>query len=121
MGTPADGADGTELGAEPLHDSFDGPDFSPEGGLYYRDNFEQSAGTCAFQKDVKLSGTGAAETQRQADRACRRFQSQRTGGGLGKDRPARAYGGGRLVWFAVKFAYPIPYDESSLRHRAMEA
>ena len=32
-----------------LFDSFDGPDFSPRGGLYYRDNFEQSAGTVEFQ------------------------------------------------------------------------
>lgn len=43
----------------PLADGFDGSDFAPGGGLYYKRNFEQSAGTVAFQHDVKLQGTGA--------------------------------------------------------------
>lgn len=42
-----------------LVDGFDGTDFAPEGGLYYRENSEQAAGTVAFQSDVRFSGTGA--------------------------------------------------------------
>ena len=42
-----------------LSDGFDGTDFSPEGGLYYRENFEQSVGTVEFQSAEKLSGAGA--------------------------------------------------------------
>ena len=34
-------------------------DFAPAGGLYYKQNFEQSAGTVDFQKDVELHGEGA--------------------------------------------------------------
>ena len=44
-----------------LRDGFDGTDFSPEGGLYYRDNFEQSAGSVIFQSKVVESGAGALE------------------------------------------------------------
>jgi hypothetical protein len=43
----------------PLFDGFEGSDFSPAGGLYYRDNAEQRAGTVEFQKAVKLHGEGA--------------------------------------------------------------
>ncbi|WP_083265278.1 polysaccharide lyase [Sinorhizobium alkalisoli] len=41
-----------------LVDGFDGKDFAPEGGLYYRENFEQSAGSVEFQSLVKRTGTG---------------------------------------------------------------
>ncbi|MGB7269761.1 MAG: polysaccharide lyase [Albidovulum sp.] len=44
-----------------LADEFDGTDFSAEGGLYYKENFEQSAGTVEFQNEVKFSGTGAVK------------------------------------------------------------
>ncbi|MFN4159400.1 MAG: polysaccharide lyase [Gemmobacter sp.] len=51
------------LAADPatqvLRDGFEGTDFAPEGGLYYRVNAEQSAGTVAFQRDVVRSGAGA--------------------------------------------------------------
>ena len=41
-----------------LFDGFEGKDFSPDGGLYYRENFEQSAGTAEFQSIVKRNGNG---------------------------------------------------------------
>lgn len=51
------------VAAEPrsiaLRDSLDGPDFAESGGLYYRENYEQSAGKVEFQKEVKRSGEGA--------------------------------------------------------------
>jgi hypothetical protein len=43
-----------------LRDGFDGTDFAPEGGLYYRENFEQSAGRVEFQSEVTRDGTGGA-------------------------------------------------------------
>ena len=44
---------------EKLVDGFDGSDFAPAGGLYYRENSEQSAGTVEFQSLVKRTGSGA--------------------------------------------------------------
>lgn len=41
-----------------LVDGFEGKDFSPEGGLYYRNNFEQGAGTFEFQSAVRRTGSG---------------------------------------------------------------
>lgn len=43
-----------------LRDGFDGPGFAEEGGLYYRENFEQSAGQVEFQSEVTRDGTGGA-------------------------------------------------------------
>ena len=51
------GAAFAESSAMTLHDGFDGPDFSPAGGLYYRDNFEQSAGKVEFQKASSCTAT----------------------------------------------------------------
>ncbi len=45
--------------SQTLFDTFDGEDFSPTGGLYYRDNREQEAGSVEFQSAVTRTGTGA--------------------------------------------------------------
>ncbi len=55
---------GTTAHAQPpdqtiLHDGFDGADFAPQGGLYYRENYEQSAGRATFQSDIVHTGGGA--------------------------------------------------------------
>ncbi|WP_420342114.1 polysaccharide lyase [Paenirhodobacter sp.] len=42
-----------------LRYGFDGQDFAPEGGLYYRENYEQSAGHTEFQRSVVRAGAGA--------------------------------------------------------------
>lgn len=44
---------------QPLRDGFEGTEFAPEGGLYYRENLEQSAGKAEFQSEVVRSGKGA--------------------------------------------------------------
>lgn len=41
-----------------LEDGFEAEDFSPAGGLYYRDNFEQSAGSVEFQDEIARTGRG---------------------------------------------------------------
>jgi hypothetical protein len=95
---------------QPLHDGFDGPGFSPLGGLYYRDNFEQSAGTMEFQRKVRLSGSGALK-----------LTVRPIPGATGGDHSERAeiwertdlwapYGEGMWYGFAVRFADPIPQD-----------
>jgi hypothetical protein len=96
----------------PLRDDFDGPDFAPLGGLYYRDNFEQSAGSLEFQSEVKRSGSGALKLSVREIAAA----------AGGEDHSERAeiwektalwapYGQGMWYGFAVRFADPIPDDE----------
>ena len=94
-----------------MHDSFDGPDFSSEGGLYYRDNFEQSAGSYEFQKDVKLSGAGALKLSvKPIEPATDHNHSERAE--VWEKTGLRApYGQGVWYGFAVKFADPIPADD----------
>ena len=94
-----------------LHDSFDGPDFSTGGGLYYRDNFEQSAGKVEFQKAVKLEGEGALKLSVKPlctakDDGC----SERAE--IWEQTELRVpYDQGVWYGFAVKFADPIPTDD----------
>lgn len=93
-----------------LHDGFDRSDFSPAGGLYYRNNREQAAGTYEFQSDVKRHGAGALKLTvrsqcKQTDSGCseRAEVWEKTELWVPYDKP---------VWygFAVKFANPIPLD-----------
>jgi hypothetical protein len=95
-----------------LVDGFDGDDFSPSGGLYYKDGLEQSAGRIAFQKDVSLDGRGALRLSvtplesapdllRPSDRA------------EVWERPELRVPYRMGIWygFAVMFAKPIPQDD----------
>lgn len=45
----------------PLFDGFEGQDFAPAGGLYYKHNREQSAGTVVFQSQLVRSGQQALD------------------------------------------------------------
>ncbi|WP_412535313.1 polysaccharide lyase [Mesorhizobium sp. BAC0120] len=105
------GAAQAEDWAKPLFDGFDGSDFSPAGGLYYRENFEQSAGTVEFQKAVKLSGAGALKLSVKAlcptdDDGC----SERAE--IWEKTALRVpYDQGVWYGFAVKFGDPIPIDD----------
>lgn len=95
----------------PLFDGFDGSGFSPEGGLYYRDNYEQSAGTIEFQKNVKLDGDGALKLSVKPlctvdDDGC----SERAE--IWEKTALRApYNEGVWYGFAVRFGNPIPTDD----------
>ena len=94
----------------PLRDDFDGDNFSPEGGLYYRKNFEQGAGRIAFQKDVRRSGGGALKLSVRPivsdddDHSERAEIWERTELRVPNDE-------GIWYGFAVKFADPIPQDD----------
>jgi hypothetical protein len=95
----------------PLHDGFDGSDFTPEGGLYYKMNDEQSAGKVEFQSEVKLSGKGALKLSvkslcKKGDELC----SERAE--IWERTKLRApYDQGIWFGFAVKFDDPYPKDD----------
>src|SRR5688572_30583142 len=49
----------SEAWRRPLYDGFEANDFSASGGLYFKRNPEQDAGTIEFQNQVTYSGKGA--------------------------------------------------------------
>jgi hypothetical protein len=94
-----------------LYDGFDGSNFSPGGGLYYRENFEQSAGTIEFQGQVKLQGAGALKLGvKQLCTADDEGCSERAE--IWEKTELRVpYDQGVWYGFAVKFGDPIPTDD----------
>src|SRR6188474_2632690 len=94
-----------------LRDDFDGSEFAADGGLYYRNNFEQSAGTVEFQKQVKLHGAGALKLSvkpicKATDEGC----SERAE--IWEKTELRVpYDQGVWYGFSVKFGDPIPIDD----------
>lgn len=94
-----------------LMDGFDGSDFSPDGGLYYRKNFEQSAGTVEFQSNVKRDGAGALKLSvRPLCPASSEDCSERAE--VWEKTELRVpYDEGVWYGFSVKFAEPIPRDD----------
>lgn len=94
-----------------LLDGFDGPDFSPAGGLYYKEGFEQSAGQVEFQNEVTYDGGGALKLT---------IKPLCTPNGKSCSERAEVWEKPELrvpfntgVWygFAVKFGEPIPQDD----------
>lgn len=96
---------------KPLVDGFDGLDFSESGGLYYRENYEQSAGRVEFQQAVKRTGAGALKLSVKpicpvTENSC----SERAE--IWEKTPLRVpYEQGIWYGFAVKFGDPIPDDD----------
>lgn len=94
-----------------LKDGFEGTDFTPEGGLYYRENDEQKAGKVEFQPDEVYAGKGALKLSVRAlcpveDERC----SERAE--IWEKTDLRVpYDQGVWFGFAVKFADPIPTDD----------
>lgn len=94
-----------------LSDGLDGPDFAMSGGLYYRENYEQSAGTFAFQSEVKRTGAGALKLSikplcpSESDGCSERAEVWE------KTELRVPYDQGVWYGFAVKFGEPIPQDD----------
>ncbi len=105
------GAAFAESPAAKLYDGFDGPDFSPAGGLYYRDNFEQSAGTVEFQNAIKLNGDGALKLSVKPLCAADDDGCSERAEIWEKTELRVPYDQGVWYGFAVKFADPIPADD----------
>jgi len=100
-----------EPGSVVLNDSLDGPDFAESGGLYCRENYEQSAGKVEFQSDVKRGGEGALKLSIKplcgaaSDGCSERAEIWE------KTELRVPYNEGVWYGFAVKFADPIPQDD----------
>ncbi|MFV2054253.1 polysaccharide lyase [Aliiroseovarius sp. YM-037] len=95
---------------QPLFDGFEGPDFAAEGGLYYKKNFEQSAGTVEFQSAEKRTGKGAVKLSvRPISHPDAAEHSERA---ELWERPSLRVPYGQPIWygFSVKFADPIPQN-----------
>jgi hypothetical protein len=96
---------------KPLADGFEANDFSADGGLYYKNNFEQSAGSVTFQNEVVRTGRGALELSVKPicpanDEGC----SERAE--IWEKPDLRApYDQGMWFGFAMKFAEPVPQDD----------
>ena len=95
----------------PLFDSFEGEDFSAQGGLYYKDNAEQQAGIVEFDRTAGRDGKGALKLtvrsgcHARADGCSERAEIW--------ERPKLRVPYLTPVWygFAVKFADPVPQDD----------
>ncbi len=94
-----------------LVDGFDGPGFSESGGLYYKENFEQSAGIVEFQKEVVRNGGGALKLSvKPLCPASKTSCSERAE--IWEKTDLRVpYDEGVWYGFAVKFGDPIPNDD----------
>lgn len=94
-----------------LRDGLDGPSFAEAGGLYYRDNYEQSAGTVEFQNAIVRNGGGALKLSVKplcaaaADACSERAEIWE------KTALRVPYDQGVWYGFAVRFADPIPTDD----------
>lgn len=94
-----------------LWDGFEGSDFAQAGGLYYKGNAEQAAGTVEFQSQVTRSGKGALKLSVKAycDKAAEDCSERAE---IWERRELWApYDQGVWYGFAVKFADPIPQDD----------
>lgn len=98
-------------GAAVLTDGFEGDDFAKGGGLYYKENEEQAAGSFEFQKDDKLTGEQALKlTIRSRCEAGNEDCSERAE--IWERTKLRApFTQGTWYGFAVKFQDPIPNDD----------
>lgn len=97
--------------SEKLADGFEAADFAPSGGLYYKKNFEQSAGRVEFQSETTRSGRGALKLTVRP--LCASTASDCSERAEVWERTALRVPYDRGVWygFSVKFAEPIPSDD----------
>ncbi|MFV2054245.1 polysaccharide lyase [Aliiroseovarius sp. YM-037] len=101
-----------ETATAPLFDGFEDSDFTEAGGLYYRNNEEQTAGTVDFQQSEVRSGEGALRLSVRSnceatDTSC----SERAE--IWEKTPLRVpYERGVWYGFSVKFDDPIPVDDN---------
>jgi hypothetical protein len=94
-----------------LVDGFDGSGFSESGGLYYKENFEQSAGIVEFQKDVVRNGGGALKLSVKPLCPASKTSCSERAEIWEKTALRVPYDQGVWYGFAVKFADPIPSDD----------
>jgi hypothetical protein len=94
-----------------LRDGFEGADFAPEGGLYYRRNAEQAAGTATFQSDVVRRGGGALKLS-VVSRCTPESEGCSERAEIWEKTALRVpYDRGVWYGFSVRFAEPVPQDD----------
>lgn len=98
----------TEAWRAPLVDDFEAQDFSPAGGLYYRDNAEQRAGTVEFQDKEVFAGKGALKLSIKPQCSTAEENCSERAEIWEKTELRVPYNQGIWYGFAVKFADPIP-------------
>ena len=98
-----------ESWAKPLYDGFESKGFATSGGLYFKNNPEQDAGTVEFQNEVTYRGKGALKLSVGLGRRTEESTSQRAEIWERQDLWV-PYNQGIWYGFAVKFAQPIPSD-----------
>jgi Polysaccharide lyase len=96
---------------DPLYEDFEGSDFTPAGGLYYKRNKEQSAGTLVFQSEVTYRGKGALKLT--VKPFCAKDDEDCSERAEVWEKPElwAPYDRGMWYGFAVKFAEPVPQDD----------
>jgi hypothetical protein len=94
-----------------LRDSLEGPHFTEAGGLYYKENYEQSAGTFEFQQGVGRNGKGALKLTIRPLCPTREDGCSERAEIWEKPKLRVPYDEGVWYGFAVKFADPIPQDD----------
>jgi hypothetical protein len=94
-----------------LSDGFEGRDFAAEGGLYYKKNEEQNAGTVEFQSEITRTGEGALKLSVRTH--CPEDSESCSERAEVWERPELWVPFDEGVWygFAVRFAEPIPQDD----------
>ncbi|WP_102224835.1 polysaccharide lyase [Acidimangrovimonas sediminis] len=97
---------------KPLADDFEGTTFAPGGGLFFKKNFEQSAGKVTFEKGPgAFSGKGYLKLSvRHICPPGREGCSERAEIWQ-RTRNRVPFGAGIWDGFAVRFAKPIPRDD----------
>ncbi|MCO5064994.1 MAG: polysaccharide lyase [Rhizobiaceae bacterium] len=97
-------------GLAKLRDDFEGTDFSPDGGLYYRLNAEQRAGSVEFQGSDVFSGKRALKLSVDSRKLENGVECERAE--IWERTDLRVpYNQGVWYGFAFKLADPIPTDD----------
>lgn len=93
-----------------LFDGFEGSDFAPGGGLYYKDNHEQEAGTYLFQSQVAREGKQAIELSVRSQ--CKHQNGLCSERAEVWEKPEVLVPYGQPVWYAfsMRMATPIPAE-----------
>ncbi|WP_371744811.1 polysaccharide lyase [Nordella sp. HKS 07] len=94
-----------------LVDGFEGQDFAPAGGLYYKKNFEQSAGSVEFQNKVVHSGKGALRLSVKPHCPASKPLCSERAEVWERSKLRVPYDQGAWFGFAVKFEEPVPQDD----------
>ncbi|QIB35963.1 polysaccharide lyase [Ancylobacter pratisalsi] len=108
---PADGRDMV------LFDGFEGTTFAPGGGLYYKNNHEQGAGSYSFETEVVRSGKQAIDLSVRPQ--CKKVNGLCSERAEVWEKPEVLVLYGEPVWYAfsMQMAQPIPTE----RHRYVMA